>query len=365
MRSMKLVLLAITTCAIFSKVGLCETRPESIPIVENPISFGWGKPLDWESGTGGYVPVYAKFWFKELPSFKRTVTLNLSFQARYDLKESITIERLGSEEAFDIEPTEIIWQGPIQKGDIFETSFNLRCWEIGRYFLTVILIYEGRNLFDYSVMWILDSNDNVYHLSSRGLLIEDEEPNRIPLRYLKDDMVIRYGHSFDYIKNQEGFQSMITIRPIPRVEDTVDVIYWAKAARDFPNGVQLRLDATSNLQVIEIPKNWIGGIKKNEVYEGVLRVVFKTPGESFLMIKGSGDSIDSTEGSIKHHINWSEIHFQFGDDGKLLYAGRKDKHWYHPEQMAGTKGSQTHLPDTRTYYFEPRIKSDKEQGFKK
>jgi len=369
MKLLNLVLVAITTCAIFSKAGLCETRPESIPIVENPISFNWGKPLDWESGTGGYVPIYAKFWFQELPSFQRTIALNLSFQAKKDFKQSIVIGMFGRAESFDVIPTETIWQGPIQKGDIYETSVNLLCREIGRYFLKAVLAYEGKHLFDFGVQWFLDSNDNVYHLSSRPMLVVDEESNRLPLNYLKDELVMKYRyHLQGDPKEREGFHSMISIKPIPSLNDTVDVIYSVEATNNFPNGVQMKLIATSNLAVVEMPKNWTGNVKKNDVYEGVIKVIFKTPGESYLKIKADGYSVNPSDGDTDHHTKWAEIYFQIGEDGKLLYAGRKDKHDRPGKAsalVAEQIGDKHDMPFSVSYYFEPRIKPGIEQGSKK
>ena len=325
------------------------------PIVENPIDYGWDKP---PSDPRFRLPVYAKFLFEEMPSYRREATLKMSFKSAWKFNSPILIYIDGDAGPFDAEPIEFRWNAPILKGDIFEVRTKIKAREIGNYYINVSLFTESRNLFDYLISFSIDDKDQVYHLS-RNQYREDSEPNHLPLNYLKNELIIKYRtHLMEIPKKYEGFQSALRITPVPKLEDTVDVHYSVVATRNFPLGVQLYLTASENLEVLNIPKNWVGKVKKGKVYKKVIKIVFKASGESYLRFVAAANYYDSDKDKLEYGSKWSEIHFQIGENGKLLYAGRQDKHT-RPGKVsslvAESMGERHIVVNDRNYSFLPKI----------
>jgi len=327
------------------------------PSIENPIDFSWGNNLD---DPQPHLDIYARLRFEELPSVKKTVVLRVSLQSTIKIDSSIMIYLDGNNSTFDTEPQKIEWPGPIDKGKVFEAEFRIGVREVGRHYLHVMLVRGGELISDYMLSFVIDDRDQIKHLSRFSSNLE-LRPNHIPVELLKDEIVMSYGrHSLEKRRENEGFQTTFRIAPIPELGDTVNVNLALVATRDYPNGVQLQLTATSNLEVLNLPPNWTGKILKNDIYETEIKVLFKTPGESYLQIVGTANYFNTQSNGLDYWGNYYGIYFQISEDGNLSYVGRQDKHSSSDPQkssvdVAAAMGEKHEVPYQRNYKFQPEI----------
>lgn len=351
------VLSSVLSCAVLN-LAATGTLNTNRPIIENPIDFGWGRDLDHQKWRER-MPVYARFWFQDLPEFKKESVLKLSFQATRSFDDSIIIFIDGNASTFDAHPNKIVWKGPIKKGNILESLIKIQALEIGYHYLAVLLFYQNKPLFDYYVTFNIDNTGNVIHLSNSSYPGE-QEPNHLPIDSLTNELIFRYReHLSEERRVWENFQNTFRITPIPAIGDTVICHFSLLATRDYPNGVQLELVASLNIQVLDLPKNWTGFVHRNNVYEGEFKLLFKEPGESRLILRALGNYFDSVNNRQDFTVGSFDLHFLMNNDGKLSYVGRNDKH-YRPdksrESVAEALGEKHQSPHTETYIFEPRVK---------
>lgn len=346
-------ILLIWVCSLSFGNHLDERKPS----IENPIDFSWGDALD---NPEPHAAIYARLFFEELPSVKKTVVLRVSLQSTIKLDSSILIYIDGNNSTFDAEPQKVEWPGPIDKGKVFEVEFKIKIREIGRHYLHVMLLRGGELISNYILSFVIDDSDQIKHLAKFPSNLE-LGPNHIPVEILKDEIVMIYGrHNLEKRRENAGFQCTFRIAPIPKLGDTVNLHLTLVASRDYPNGIQLQLSVTSNLEVLNLPQNWTGKILKNDIYESVIKVVFKSPGESYFQIVGTANYFNMKSNELDYWSSYYGIYFQISEDGNLSYVGRQDKHSSSDPQkssvsVAAAMGEKHDAPYARNYIFQPEI----------
>ncbi len=355
-----LVLLLIL-CVWGFPSSVCNAQNQASPTIENPIVFGWGRDLDDPGvpSSVGDIPTYAKFYFENLPGFDKEAVLNISLQSRYDFKQGIFLRIGGSVWSFDVTPNEIAWPGPISRGAVFDTKITIKLLEIGTHYLTVNLSKEGgAPLIDYNLALNVDETGQTQHLSSRTYPVQIL--NQLPLGYFKDQLVIKYRRGFiPVIRERLGFENTFRVVPVPKLGDTVDVHFSLVATKDYTEGVQLIFMATDNLEVLSLPKNWTGPVKKEEVYEGIIKMLFKKPGESRICLVPEANYYDLNNQKVDYINNRFYLSFVIDPDGKLSYVSREAKDLYKtdkPPEDGSLLGQKGQWPGEKEYIFLPKAK---------
>jgi len=356
-----LVLLLIL-CVWGSPSSVCNAQYLAGPTIDNPIVFGWGRNLD-EPGVSSYlgdIPTFAKFHFEELPSVLNEAVLTVSIQSRYNFDKTILVQVAGSVWSMDVSPSHAEWKGPIRKGDIFELRVKVRPKEIGSHLLNVTLSYESDLVFGYQLNFNIDESGKTNHLSRRAYIV----PNQLPLNHLKDGLVIEYPkNSEPKVREHEGFENIFRVEPVPKLGDTADIHFSLVATNDYPEGVQLLFVATDNLDVLVLPKNWTGPIKKEQVYEGTIKIVFSEPGESRICLVPEANYYNSRKQKTDYINKLFYLSFVIDPVGKLTYVGREAKELYKtdkPPADGSVLGNKREWPSEREYIFLPLNKSKTE-----
>ena len=145
--------------------------------------------------------------------------------------------------------------------DVYEGSFTITPREIGTFWLMIRAwgdAFKGNSHNEFEIYFTIDESGKTIHFSN----IEDNEymANNPPAHPpIQDDQVsIRYPSGMD-------FSNSFRIVPPPRVNDTSTVYFELTSNRYCPEGVQLSLKLTPNLEIITVPSSWVGEVKYGDV----------------------------------------------------------------------------------------------------
>jgi hypothetical protein len=135
-----------------------------------------------------------------------------------------------------------------------------------------------------------------------------------------------------------------------KLTDTSTIYVELESNRYCPEGVQLSLTLSPNLEIIIHPHSWVGEVNEGDVYQDSLRIIPTTTELAFLslMIEGNSPSekvLDKDRGIARATF---DLHFSFDSTGKVDYLGRKDK-YYRPSgklpwEVAASLGEEYRVP---------------------
>lgn len=270
----------------------------------------------------------AQITFDPLPELLKTSTVHVKIMAMCDLDfdpEYMVITKYNNL----IDFTELIpkaWPPPIKEGDIYEGTFTITPTEMGHFSLIILPKapqLKPRDRFEFFLA--IDESGELVHLSPRvdhdhtGMAIRPPVVgNEISLKY-------RVTKRIDGSINDD-FINIFHIAPLPDLNETSTVCFELTANRECPEGVQFRLSCRGNIELLDIPKSWIGEINISEVHIDSFKIVPRSTGCGWFELWARAHSTpeETRPAALPDEARESyRVTFFIDESGKLTFIGRE------------------------------------------
>jgi hypothetical protein len=327
--------------------------------IKKTIDYGWGlgkKDPYWKRQFTGQITA------DTLPVLNKTTKILVRIKSKYGTQSAPGFVIRGCEWGVDYTQLEPEWPPPISPEDVYEGSFTIKPLEVGTFGLRIRARgdpFRGSSHNEFGFYFTIDESGKTIHFSN----IQDHEymaNNPPPHPPIQDDQVkIRYPGGRD-------FSNSFKIAPPPKVNDTSTVYFQLISNRYCPQGVQLSLILSPNLEIFSLPSSWVGEVREGDANKDSFRIVPTTTDLAFLALVVEGNSIskevlDRGRVTARRRFN---LHFSFDDaSGKLEYVGREGKYynpekwWMSAKEIAKSMGEEYRPPKgtQKTFLSKPRI----------
>lgn len=351
----------LTIITIFLSFFLVSTSSHAGE-VKKTIDYGWGLGDKDPYKKRGFT---AQITYDSLPELNKDTRILLKIRSKFRHQNAPGFVIRGPDQSVDYTQLEPEWPPPLGTEDIYEGSFSITPREIGTFSFRIRAWgepFRGSSHNEFSLYLTIDESGKTIHFSN----IQDYEymDNGLPAHPpIKDHQVhIRYSSRGD-------FSNSFRIVPPPKVNDTSTVYFELTCNRYCPEGVQLSLELTPNLEIITVPSSWVGEVKKGDVYRDSFEIVPTTTDNAILRLNATGDSpsrdvLDKRRGRAQRIFG---LFLAFDSSGKVNYVGRKNKYYrsgksfMSAKEVAKRMGEKFTLPegDWNKVITKPRVGSKK------
>jgi hypothetical protein len=293
--------------------------------IEKTIDIHFGKKIVYPYSETRFS---AQITFDPLPELLKTSTVDVKIMAMCDLDfdpEFIVITAYNNLIEFtQLTPT--IWTPPIRKGDIYEGKFTITPTEIGKFHIEIVPKAPPIKLKErFGFFLTIDESGKLVHLSMMRDFDYTETAIHPPV--VGNEIKLKYRVS----KNLDGYVSddfinIFNISPLPALNETSTVRFELTANRECPEGVQFRLSCRGNIELLGIPKSWIGEINIGEVHIDSLKIVPRSTGCGWFELWARAHSTpeETRPAALPDEASESyRVTFFVDESGKLTFIGRE------------------------------------------
>jgi len=307
-------------------IGLFSSLPGiSATEVEQIIDYSFGQKIVRPYQEYKFT---AQMTFDPLPELLKTSSVHVKIMAMCDLDfdpEFIVITAYSNL----IEFTQLVpktWTPPIKEGDIYEGTFSITPTEMGKFHIEIVPKAPPIKLHQrFGFFLTIDESENLVHLSKMRDFDYTETAIHPPV--VGNEIKLKYRVS----KNLDGYISddfinIFNISPLPALNETSTVRFQLTANRQCPEGVQFRLSCRGNIELLGIPKSWIGEIDIGEVHIDSFKVVPRSTGCGWFELWARAHSTPEKTRPAALPDEASEsyrVTFFIDESGKLTFIGRE------------------------------------------
>lgn len=268
-------------------------------------------------------PFAGKVGFIGSPAVDQPCTVRVEMTCMVSLDSTQTF-RLGRLYPYliDIMPDSAIWEGPLDSGDVFQTSFSFTPHEVGSYqFVFSRRLSGGLQNLASLVLAINEDGKTIYagDETGSGITLIPPHPRRdadtitlsFPLRAETCDP-----------RQERHFTATFDFHPAPVLKETTWVDFDLECHFDLYRDVQFILDHSGNINPSELPESWgnrAGPVEGYRHYRGTFSLVPLVSGIVYLNFK-----IVGARPMVKQSSRLTTefpMYFVLGDDGALRFIG--------------------------------------------
>lgn len=295
----------------------------------------------------------AQINFDPLPELLKTSTVHVKIMAMCDLDfdpEFVVLTAYNNLIEFT-QLTPVTWPPPIKEGDIYGGTFTITPTEIGKFHIEIVPKAPPIKLKSrFGFFLTIDESGELVHLSNMRDFDYTETINHPPIVGNEIELKYRVSKHLDgYIS--DDFINIFHIAPLPALNETSTVRFELTANRECPEGVQFRLTCRGNIDLLDIPKSWIGEINIGEVHIDSFKIVPRSTGCGWFELWARAHSTpeETRPAAVPDEAReWYRVTFFIDESQKLTFIGRS------PTKIV--EEACPYLPyKHKTYVSEPKV----------